>query len=349
MTLVDLPYLHRYRDRHGKVRIYVRRPGHKRLALRSPPGTPAFLAEYRAAVEASAPALAPKPSAERVAPGTIDALAVSYYGSAAWRALGPTTQAPYRRLVERIRAEHGHRQVGEMTSQHVRRLLEKRADKPTSANHLLRMLRLLMRHAVETGMRDTDPTLGVRRIQHRSEGIATWSEADIAQYESRWPSGTRERLALALLLYTGQRRGDVVRMGRQHLRQGGLAVRQEKTGAELLLPIHPLLQAELDQLPNGQLTFLTTAERGGRRKAFTPAGFYNGFSGWCREAGLPVGRSPHGLRKACARRLAEAGCTAHQIAAITGHATLAEVQRYTRAADQVHLASAAMQRFRDAS
>jgi integrase len=152
--------------------------------------------------------------------------------------------------------------------------------------------------------------------------------------------GTRPRLALALLLYTAQRRSDVVRMGRQHLRGNRVEVRQAKTGATLLIPMHPELRRAIDAVPMDQLTFLMT-EAG---KPFTVNGCYMRFVEWAAAAKLPKGCSPHGLRKAAARRLAEAGCTAHQIAAITGHRTLAEVARYTRAADQIRMADAAILR-----
>jgi site-specific recombinase XerD len=77
-------------------------------------------------------------------------------------------------------------------------------------------------------------------------------------------------------------------------------------------------------------------------KPFSPAGFGNWFRQVCDEAGLPGKCAAHGLRKAAARRLAEAGCTAHQIMSITGHKTLREVTRYTESADRRGLAVAAM-------
>ncbi|MFC7608182.1 tyrosine-type recombinase/integrase [Teichococcus aestuarii] len=144
------------------------------------------------------------------------------------------------------------------------------------------------------------------------------------------------------MLYTGQRRSDVVRMGRQHLRgRTAIFVKQQKTGAELLIPLHAQLREVLEQTQGDHLTFLVT--RLGAPFASTTA-FYNWFVEAAQAAGLPPGLSPHGLRKAAARRLAEAGCSAHQIAAITGHKTLSEVERYTRAADQERLAIAAMKR-----
>ncbi len=129
-------------------------------------------------------------------------------------------------------------------------------------------------------------------------------------------------------------------MGRQHVRGGLISVKQQKTGTALWIPIHRDLQTILDASPAANLTFLVTA--GG--KPFSAAGFGNWFGDCCREAGMSVGFNAHGLRKAAARRLAEAGCTSKQIMAITGHRSLAEVERYTLAAEQVLLARQAIGR-----
>src|SRR5262249_42096833 len=129
---------------------------------------------------------------------------------------------------------------------------------------------------------------------------------------------------------TAQRRSDVVTLGRQHVRNGVLYLRQRKTGRSLEIPVHPALQAILDGTSSEHLTFLTTQAG----QPFSPAGFTNWFRDRCNEAGLPRGTSAHGLRKAACRRLAEAGCSANLIAAVSGHKSLREVQRYTEAADQ---------------
>lgn len=196
-----------------------------------------------------------------------------------------------------------------------------------------------MKHAVEIGLRADDPTRDVRSIRVKSEGFHSWSDAEIAQFEKRHPIGSRARLAFALLLYTGQRRSDIVRLGRQHVRAAVLTVRQQKTGTELLIPVHPVLQAILNDTPKDNMTFLTTQFG----KPFTSNGFGNWFRDQCNTAELPQ-CSAHGLRKAAARWLAEAGCTAHEIASITGHASLKQVAHYTKAADQGRLASAAMEK-----
>ena len=156
----------------------------------------------------------------------------------------------------------------------------------------------------------------------------------IAAFEARHPIGSQARLALILLLYTAQRRADVIHMGRQHVRGGLIHIRQRKTGTTLAIPVHPDLRAALDATPAEHLTFLTT--RDGRQ--FHPDSFTHWFKHKCREAGLPARASVHGLRKAACRRLAELGCSASVIAAISGHSTLREVSRYTAAADQVRLA-----------
>jgi integrase len=194
-----------------------------------------------------------------------------------------------------------------------------------------------MQHAIDVGLRSDDPTRDVKAIRVKSDGYHSWMEEEIAQFEARHPIGSRPRLALALLLYTGQRRSDVVRMGRQHIRDGRLHLRQIKTGAELAIKVHSDLQAIFAESVVGQMTFLVT-EFG---KPFTAAGFGNWFREQCDMANLRH-CSAHGLRKAAARRLAEAGCTEHEIAAITGHASLREITRYTKAADQKRLAEAAI-------
>jgi integrase len=179
----------------------------------------------------------------------------------------------------------------------------------------------------------------VKRYKSRADGFHTWSEDEIAAFETHHPIGSKPRLALALLLYTAQRVSDVTRMGYQHIRGDRIAVRQQKTDAPLLIPMHPELMRILASAPRDNLTFLIS-ERG---EPFAGTSFSNWFGKCCREAGLK-GCTAHGLRKAACRRLAEAGCSVHEIAAISGHKTLKEIERYTREADQARLASQALDR-----
>ncbi len=196
-----------------------------------------------------------------------------------------------------------------------------------------RMLRGLL---VAEGARSAGVT-SVRRYKSAGEGFHTWTEAEISQFQAKHPIGTRAGLALSLLLHTAQRRGDVVRMGWQHVRGDTIAVRQEKTDTPLLIQMHPVLALALNSVPRSNFTFLMT-ERGA---PFTAAGFGNWFRKQCNLASLPQ-CSAHGLRKAAATRLANAGCSTNQIMAITGHKSLSQVAPYVRAADQHRLARQTM-------
>jgi integrase len=273
----------------------------------------------------------------RVRPGTLRALAVSYFASLTFRTKKPGTQHAYRYIIDRLCVEHGDKRPALVRREHVVKLIAAHAEKPGMAYAVRRSLRALMQHAVEIGMRADDPTLGVRAIPIKTDGYHSWTEAEIAQFEARHPIGSRARLAFALLLFTGQRRSDIVGMGRQHVTDGVLVVRQRKTGRTVWIPIHETLASIIAETPASNLTFVVT-EHG---RPYTTGSFGGWFRDQCRMAGLD-GCSAHGLRKAAARRLAEAGCSAHEIASITGHASLREIARYTEAADRRKLAVSAM-------
>lgn len=213
-----------------------------------------------------------------------------------------------------------------------------KAETPDAANNVLRTARLLMKQALEMRLRRDDPTIGIKKMKTRSTGFTTWEEEHIEQFLEKHKPGTRAHLAFSMLIHTGQRRADIVTLGRQHVRNGMIVLRQQKTGADVAIPIHADLQGALDSAPKGNLTFITAATG----KPLTPESFTNWFRDCVNEAGLPPKLSPHGLRKAICRRLAEAGCTSHEIMAISGHKTLSEVDRYTKAANREKLAKNAM-------
>ena len=277
---------------------------------------------------------------KRSNPGSVAAAVAGYFASASFASgLAPSTRNTRRRILERFREQHGDKRIAALGQAHVVRMVEARMATPGAALNFLVSLRALMRHAVTVGLRADDPTVGVRAPKYRPGGFYTWSEEDIAKFESQHLVGTRARLALALLLYTAQRRADVVRLGRQHLRDGVLSVRQQKTGTTLSIPLHPELWRVLDATPTGNLTFLTVHSG----KPLSVDGFSGWFKRMCRQAGLPPRAAAHGLRKAACRRLAELGCSASIIASISGHSTLREVARYTAAADQARMARQAIE------
>ncbi len=337
MTVFRLKYIKAYVDRHGKRRHYYRRPGCVAVALPGEPGSKAFMDAYHQAEET-----APKREigAALEVPGSFGALIARYYKSAAWQALSDQTRSTYRNTLEGFRARHGALPVRGIRQRHITAMLDEKAGKPGAQQNLRKALKNALTVGVGLGWIDANPMDGMRRPKKAVQGFRAWERADIAAFEAKWPTGSRERLALALLLYTAQRRQDVVRMGRQHISGDLIRVRQQKTGTELMVPIHPKLKLELDAAPKDNLTFLMTQYG----EPFSSAGFTNWFTAKAKEAGLPERSTPHGLRKAAAIMLAEAGCTPSQIMAVTGHKNLSEVTLYTAAADQVRLAREAMSR-----
>jgi integrase len=337
MTKIRLAHIHQFTDRHGKIRRYVRLPGRKRVPLVGAPGTTEFMASYAAALEVGEGPREPI-GAARTIPGTVSAAVISYFSSATYQRGAEDTRKTRRYFLERFRTAHGDKRMALLRPQDVDRMIAARAGTPSAARNFFGALRALMAHCLEVGLITTDPTRDIKRPRVKSDGYRTWSEQDIELFERQHPIGTRARLALALLLYTGQRRADVIKMGRQHIREGLLHVRQQKTGATLVIPLHPGLAEVIEATPSDHLTFLTTTSG----KPFDPKSFTNWFRTMCNEAGLPIGISAHGLRKSACRRLAEAGASASLIASISGHASLRELTRYTAAADQQKMARSAI-------
>jgi integrase len=319
-------------DRYGNRRVRFRRRGVS-VYLTGIPWSEEFMRQYAAALERVQAEAGNVGAAKRTLPGSFSALCVSYYGSPEFRGLRASTQTVRRNIIERFRAEHGHRLLKDLERAHIRHIIGAKANTPEAANNLLKVLRVMLDYAVSINMAAHNPAVGVKRYTKKGEGIHTWTEAEVAQFEAHHLIGSKPRLALALMQHTAQRRGDVVRMGWQHVQGDSIAVRQEKTGRPLLIPMHPELALALASAPRTNLTFLVT-EFGA---PFTSAGFGNWFRERCNEAGLPQ-CSAHGLRKCAATRLAEAGCSLHQIMAVTGHKSMSSVKPYTDRADQARLA-----------
>jgi enterobacteria phage integrase len=333
MTAIRLRYVDCFRDRHGRARYYFRRGKGPRIPLPGLPGSDAFMFAYREALQGIQSEIKP---ARHPGKGTFNHLALEYFSSPDFLRLRPHTRHVYRLVIERFLSEHGHRLVREMVRDDVKRIVTSKADTPGAANDLLKKIRALIKFAIESGVRTDDPTLRIRTFPEGT--IHTWTEDEIAQFEARWPKGSRERTAFALYLYTGQRRSDVVRMAWTDLAGNAIKVVQMKTGVRLTIRLHPELQEILRHWPRSHIAILTTVFG----KPFSFAGFGNMMADAIKAAGLPDRCVPHGLRKAAARRLAEAGCSEKQIAAVTGHTTLKEVARYTRAANQERLAADAV-------
>ena len=324
-------------DRHGKRRVRFRLRGFSTY-LTGTPWSEDFMRQYAAELD-GVKLQAQEVGASRTKAGSIDALCVSYYRAPEFRDLKASTQKVRRNIIERFRQDYGGQLLKGLRRRHIVDIIGARAKTPEAANNLLKVLRVLLDYAVSIDMIASNPAIGVKRYKSRSDGFHTWSESEVAQFEAAYPIGTQERLAFALAIYTGQRVSDLVRMGWQHVKGEWIAVRQEKTSTPLMLKMHPDLTHILSTAPRDNLTFLVT-EYGA---PFTAAGLSNWFGKRCRAIGL-LNCTAHGLRKVACKRMADAGCTVHEIAAVSGHKSLKEIERYTREADQARLAGQALDR-----
>jgi site-specific recombinase XerD len=329
----------RQRDASGKVRIRFRTPTFSTY-LTGIPWSPAFMAQYAAALEGQRAAQWDAQPAPLV-PGSIDALINSYY-DLVLPTLGEGTQAMRRGILERFRREHTGKPVRLLKRQHVADIIATKAKTPSAANNLRKVLRHLMEHAIGLGMIEHNPVVGTKRLKIKGHGLHSWTDDEIARYRAHWPLGTQHRLCFELALETTSRRADVTRIGPQHVRGGKLDLRHSKNDSANLIPVTAELRAAIDACPTKHLTFLHT-KHGAPRSAKALGG---DFRQWCDAAGLPARCTLHGLRKGGARRLAEAGASTKEIMAITGHKTLAEVQHYVDAADKVKLAESAIAKLR---
>jgi integrase len=355
MARIRLRFVDEFIDRHGKPHRYFRRAG-KRVQLPGLPGSMEFMAAYQAALDGM-----PLPKAETVAPrtipGTVDWLVSAYRASATFKALAPETQRTRANILENFRSVDGDKHIfltvnGKpvmvLKAHNLQAIINRKSIAPFAQRNLLNTLRAMFKWAVSEGKLPDDPTVGVTRprIKSKTDGYRTWTDAEMEQYIARHPISPKAYLAFVLLRDTGVRRGDAVRLDPQHIRHdllpksphGYLSVVQGKTGTLVEVPITDALRAAIDATPSNHLTFLVT----NLGQPFTDAGFTNWFRDRCNEAGLPTGLSAHGLRKARSRLIAEKGVSAHGIAAITGHKTLSEVQRYAARYDRRKLAVEAM-------
>lgn len=335
MARLKLRFIQEWTDKKtGLTFRYFRRPGCKRVPLPGLPGSAEFMAAYQAALAAPRPEI----GITRSKSGTVGATIAAYYMSTLYfGSLKPGTQCMRRAILERFRSEHGDKPIALLPPQFIALTLNKL--KPHAARNWFKAIRHLMAFAVAVGACKADPTQGVKLPKAKSKEHRPWTDAEIATYEAKHPIGSKARLAFAIGYYTAQRRSDAVRMGKQHISDGYIQVRQDKTDALLDIPLHPRLRTIIDAAaPSDHLTFLITKSGG----SYPPGDFSDQFREWCDTAGLPKDCHFHGLRYSAAKLLAEAGCTPHQIAAITGHKTLAMVQKYSKAAEQRRLASEAM-------
>jgi integrase len=336
------PHLHRQVTRHGKTVWYLRVDKGPRTRIRAAFGTPEFDAEYQAAIAGNQ-----RPRKTSVVAGTLAWLIERYRETTAWTDLSLATRRNRENHFKQVIETAGHQPIHAVRQSVITAARDRRAATPAQARNFLDAMRGLFRWAKEAKHVTIDPTVGVKNPKRKKgPGFPVWTEPDAAAYDHRWPIGTKERVWRDVLFYTGLRRGDAVRLGRQHLRDGIATLRTEKSHGDITvtIPILPILQRTLDAGPTGELAFI--CGKGG--KPLTKESFGNAFKDACKAAGLH-NRSAHGCRKIAATRAAEAGATVAQLNAIFGWKGTAMASLYTEAADRRRLALEAMEKVQSAS
>jgi integrase len=349
----NLAYLKRDKNQYGAERIFVRRNG-KTIRLRETPGTAAFAKEYADALQRLASGIAKRKEAEGRRPKiravhdrTFGWLAKRYFASQEFQGLDPKSQRTRRIVIEECLHET-HKGVPmadcpieHITSAKIKALRDAKGELRGAGNNRRKYLSAMFGWAVEADLMTGNPARDVKKLKYATDGFHTWTIDEVRRYEERHSVGTKARLALALLLYLGVRRCDVVRLGPGMISDCSITFVPKKTDWKsrepLTLPILPELAEVLAASQIGTETFLET-EWG---KPFSDAGFGGWFRKRCDEAGLPE-CSAHGLRKAGATLAAERGATAHQLMAIFGWDTVSMADRYTRRANRKKLAGEAM-------
>lgn len=329
-------YLHRKVTRHGKVAWYFW-PGHgPRVRIPGEYGSSDFMDAYRAAMS-GAPQAPQKRGND--SPETLGWLIARYRDSSAWTALSEATRRQRENIFKHVIDSAGTFPFADIDRAAIVKGREKRKDTPSAAKNWLTAMRGLFQWAVDVNLVESDPTAGVARPPApKNGGFHQWSEDEIEAFEARWPIGTRERLALAVLLYTGLRRGDAARLGKQHIRNGVIMMRTEKTGTQITIPVLQELQQIIDASPTGDLALIARHDG----CPMVKEGFGNWFKDACKAAGVPG--SAHGLRKAGATRCADAGATIHELNSIFGWSGTKMAAHYTENADRARLARQAMRK-----
>jgi integrase len=335
LARIRLKYVNSYFDRFGVERHYFRKRGMKKgIALKGIPGSEEFMAAYAQALAGLPDAEKIEIGAKRTLPGTIDALCVSYYRSEAWLALAEGTRRDRRPIIERWRERYGSYRVALLRREHIVKMLAE-IDKASAKRSWLRSIRHLLEHAVPVMVKE-NPAACVAMPKIKIKGHHSWDDAEIAQFRAYWPYGTQQRLVFEFALETVSRRGEVVRLGPQHVyideEDGKPWIRITRTHGsdDVDVPVTPELMAAIDAMPKKHLTFIVTATGKPRSKAALGVDFRK----WARAAGLPDHCRMHGLKKAGMTRRANAGDSTRKLMARSGHKSSAMVDLYTKAFDK---------------
>jgi integrase len=325
------PHLHREPLKRGEARWYVRVGHGPRTRIRERYGTPEFEEAYLAALRGEGARGARKASG-----GTLQWLWDRYRDSSKWASLSNATRRQRENIMRHVLARAGQAPLSEIGRREIVAGREQRAKTPSQANNYLDVLRGLFVWGIKAELVRSDPTKGVDNIARpKTEGFRPWTFEEVERFRASWPSGTRERRALEILLFTGLRRGDAAAFGRQHVKNGSFAMRTAKNGIVVEAPVLSKLAEELALAPVDALAYVATKDG----RPMTKESFGNWFKDACKKAGVPG--NCHGLRKIGATLAAESGASERQLMALFGWEDPAMARLYTKSAEQKRLAAQA--------
>ena len=334
-TKPKLPrYVNIFTDRHGGLRCYFRHAG-IRIALHGEIGSPEWWRQYSDAL-AGHPVTAPRlPATPRVRAGSVASVIAAVIASAEYQNLRTTSQRSYQRPLQILRDLAGDMLIDKMKREHFVKIVElQRRVSISAGNEMLKVCRAVGRYALMLGLIESDPVAGLRKQGPKQRGgHHTWLPEEAAQYRAHYPNWlSLPRLVFEIAHETGLRRGDLCRLGRQHVVGKIIKIvptkTSKKTGATATIEITDQLRAALD-LVRDRLTFVVGADG----QPITPDHLGWLFAGWCREAGLPDRCRLHGLRKSLGSRLATAGAELWEIGAVLGDSDPKSIQVYTAGRD----------------
>lgn len=336
------PHLNHERDRHGKMRWYVRVRHGRRIPIPGAYGSAEFMAAYHAAV-GSAPHA---PPSAKVKHGSLAQLVAKWKEHSDWLNTAPATRRQRENILLHVLEKSGSRDYGSITKADIRRSKEDRKATPAAANNFLKTMRALYRWAMSEELVDENPAEGVPLFKLEKGGFPTWTLDDVTAYRQKYPLGTRERLVMEVALNTGLRRSDIVRLQHANARKGVIDIETAKTGVQLYIPILPRLQEALDAVAPAGLWVHSTRRGKLYGTAITKESLGTLFREWANAAG--VSKRLHGLRKLCATVIADEGASELELQALFGWITNNQSAVYVQEANKKRLAMRAAIRLMEA-
>jgi integrase len=266
------PFLHRETTRHGATVWYYRRGKGRRVRILGEFGFVEFWACYEAAAKGA------KPQRREHALGSFAWALAAYRHSHGWLALSPATQRQRVNIFKHVEKKLGASKLKDWKRGDIVAGCDARLATPAQAVNFVKAMCGLFAWATEAGHVTTSPCDGVKVVSVATEGFAVWTDEDVAAYRARWPIGTHQRVAFEVLRETGLRRGDAVRVGPAHVRDGVIRLATEKTGERVVIAMTDLLAEAIEAGPTGELTFIVGAGESLSSKSHSRTCFMNGRS-----------------------------------------------------------------------